>query len=356
MHVHMFDNSHTLRASVLSGASLFIAFVSSTFFVYNLLYNQSYLLVIVDMLLAIYSGYTYQITKKNQQKQVHIKIFVYLIALVAILAVYTLPIEYGTYLWTVSFPILLYALLGLKHGKIASGCFLLVQLFGVYIVALEQNVSNILSPLSNLLCCYILVWIVAHVYEYNRRNIENSLTYLASRDSLTGAHNRLSLTSTFDYFEQNKDCQSSLCLLFIDLDYFKKVNDQYGHDAGDKVLIETAAMLGQVVGDDNLYRIGGEEFCVTLFDQGIERAEIIAERVRELVSQRVFAFGDKRIQITLSVGLCEYSEGDQLSDLLKLADNQLYQAKQNGRNQVRFHRASCSKLEQIALEPTSESL
>ncbi len=349
----MFDNSHTLRASVLSGASLFIAFIASCFFVYNLYYDQSFTLVIFDILLAVYSGYTYQLAKNNLHKQIHIKIFVYLTAIVAILGVYTLPIDNGTYLWTVSFPILLYALLGLKHGQIASGCFLVVQFFGVYISALEQNLPNIISPLGNLLCCYILVWIIAHVYEYNRRDIENSLTYLASRDSLTGAHNRLSLTSTFDYFEKNKDSQTSLCLLFIDLDYFKKVNDQYGHDAGDKVLIETATMLGQVVGDDNLYRIGGEEFCVTLFDQGIERAEIIAERVRKLVSQHIFAFGDKRIQITLSVGLCEYSEGDQLSDLLKLADNQLYQAKQNGRNQVRFHRNPCPNLEQTVLESTN---
>jgi len=351
----MFDNSHTLRASVLSGASLFIAFASSVFFVYNLFYNQSYPLVIVNILLAAYSGYTYHVTKKNQHNPLHIKVFVYLSAFVAILSVYTLPVENGTYLWTVCFPILFYALLGLKHGQIASSCILLIQASGVYIAATEQNIPNIASPITNLVCCYIAIWIIAHVYEYNRRNIENSLTYLASRDSLTGAHNRLSLTSTFDYFENNKDTQTSLCLLFIDLDYFKKVNDQYGHDAGDKVLIETATMLKQVVGDDNLYRIGGEEFCVTLFDQSIERAEIIAERVRELVSQHLFAFGDKRIQITLSVGLCEYSEGDQLSDLLKLADNQLYQAKQNGRNQVRFHRASSSysELEQTALESTS---
>ncbi|WP_159217616.1 GGDEF domain-containing protein, partial [Klebsiella pneumoniae] len=66
--------------------------------------------------------------------------------------------------------------------------------------------------------------------------------------------------------------QTSLCLLVIDLDFFKSINDQFGHDTGDKVLIETTRLFTQVVGDNNLYRIGGEEFCVTLFDQSLEQA------------------------------------------------------------------------------------
>ncbi len=340
MHIHMFDNSHTLRASVLSGTSLFVAAVSFVFGIYNLFFNQSYSLAIFDFLFACYSGYTYLLTKNNRHKKIHLQIFVYLIVFMAIVGVYILPVENGTYVWTVSFPILFYAMLGLNHGQIASGGFLLIQLLNIYATKSQLEFYETLPVFGNLICCYITVWIVAHIYEYNRRNIENSLTYLASRDSLTGAHNRLSLTSTYDYFEKHKNKQSSLCLLFIDLDYFKQVNDRYGHDAGDKVLIETASLFGQVVGDDNLYRIGGEEFCVTLFDQSIDQAEIVAERIRELMSQHVFRFGDKHIQITLSVGICEYSDGDQLSDLLKLADKQLYQAKTNGRNQVRFNKTT----------------
>ncbi len=336
----MFNNSHTLRASVLSGTSLFVAAVSCVFAIYNVVINQSYSLVVFDVVLTAYSLYVYKLTKDNLHKQIHIQIFVFLTIFMAIAGVYILPIENGTYLWTVSFPILLYALLGLKHGCFVSGCFVSAQILNISIVKAQLEFYEILPQLMNLLCCYVAVWLVAHIYEYNRRNIENSLTYLASRDSLTGAHNRLSLTSTYDYFEKHKNNQSSLCLLFIDLDYFKQVNDQYGHDAGDKVLIETASLFGQVVGDDNLYRIGGEEFCVTLFDQSSDQAEIVAERIRELMSQHVFRFGDKQIRITLSVGLCEYSDGDKLSDLLKLADKQLYQAKTNGRNQVRFNKTS----------------
>lgn len=352
MHTHMFDNSHTLRASVLSGVSLFVALVSASFFVHNLLNDKPYPVVIIELILSIYASFTYRITKQNKHKRIHIQIFVYLIVLLAVVGVYVFPFTNGTYVWTVSFPIMLYALLGLKHGQIASGGFLIIQLINIYLSMSAEEFGNIISPLGNLTCCYVTVWIIAHIYEYNRRNIENSLTYLASRDSLTGVHNRLSLTSSFDYFEKNKDKQTSLCLLFIDLDYFKKVNDKFGHDAGDKVLIETASILGKIVGDDNLYRIGGEEFCVTLFDQGSDQAEVVAERLRQLISQHIFRFGDNSIQITLSVGICMYREGDKLSDLLKLADKQLYQAKKNGRNQVRFNATDNNEVEHCPVQST----
>lgn len=100
------------------------------------------------------------------------------------------------------------------------------------------------------------------------------------------------------------------------------------------MLIETTRLFTQVVGDNNLYRIGGEEFCVTLFDQSLEQAGRVCERLRAIVSQHLFAFGEKRVQVTISIGVCEYQAGDQLNDLLKFADMELYRAKR--REEIRF--------------------
>ncbi|PNI02140.1 GGDEF domain-containing protein [Vibrio diazotrophicus] len=340
MDVHIFDNSHTLRASVLTGVSLFMSVIALCFTVFHFHVTGKYFHSGLDLILGGYSFYAYQLAKKNKHKKHHIQIFVYLFTFVASTSIYTQPIEHGTYVWTMLFPIFFYSLLGIKQGRAFCFAVLLIHLTSIYHKVDSNQVLQAIPTFTNLIACYVCIWIIAHIYEFNRRNIENSLTYLASRDSLTGAHNRLSLTSTFKHFETHKDDETTLCLLFIDLDYFKKVNDQYGHDAGDKVLMETTRLLCQVVGDDNLYRIGGEEFCVTLFDHPIELAEQVGERVRSMMSQHLFAFGDKRIHITLSVGICEYSDGDKLSDLLKLADLQLYKAKENGRNQVRLSRAS----------------
>lgn len=340
MDAQIFDNSHTLRASVLAGVSLFVAVVSVCFAIFNIVHSASYLASSLDLLLAGYAGYTYQVAKQQKHTNSHIQLFVCTLVSVATVASYFQPLEHGTYLWTMAFPVVLYALLGLTHGRIVTALFLIAQLSVIYYNTSDKHSYDMSATLINLASCYAGVWIVAHIYEYNRGNIENSLTYLASRDSLTGAHNRLSLTTAFKHFQRHRDKNTTLCLLFIDLDYFKKINDQYGHDAGDKVLIETTSILGQIVGDNNLYRIGGEEFCITLFDQPITQAENVGERIRSLISQHLFAFGSNRIQVTLSVGICEYSDGDQLSDLLKLADIQLYHAKQNGRNQVRLNRGT----------------
>lgn len=224
-----------------------------------------------------------------------------------------------------------------------SGAVLIIQVFNVYNDVSIISELNTSATITNMILCYCGVWIVSHRYEFNRENIENSLTYLASRDALTGAHNRLSLTTAFNHFERYRDHNDSLSLLIIDLDYFKQVNDQYGHDTGDKVLIETTRKLAHIVGDDNLYRIGGEEFCITLFNTGLKDAQQVGEDLRCMMSQHLFHYRDQTIQLTLSVGICEYRRGDKLSELIKLADKELYRAKKNGRNQVRLCQSAATE-------------
>ncbi len=352
MNVHTFDNSHTLRASVLSGVSLFVAFMSLCFAIFNYNVVGVYPLVFLDICLLSYSLYTNQLAKKNKHKQHHIQLFTSILLFVIIATIYYQPAGHGTYIWAMIFPPLLYALLGLRHGQVFSAVFLCSLLSILYHKFSMSNSLVLFPTLSNLVSCYSCIWIISHIYEYNRQNTENSLTHLASRDSLTGTHNRLSLTSSFHSFECYQKDEKELCMLFIDLDHFKKVNDTYGHDAGDQVLIETSSIIRTIVGDDNLYRIGGEEFCITLFNKPIEEAERIGEKIRQQISQHTFIYRDKQIHITLCIGMCEYSEGDQLGDILKLADIQLYQAKENGRNQVRLSRSQKCCASSMKLETT----
>ncbi|MBY7769699.1 GGDEF domain-containing protein [Vibrio fluvialis] len=336
MDARLFDNSHTLRASVLAGLSLFLTGIALFFTIFNISYNEAYVLAGLEFLFAFYSGYIYRLTTAHKHTHRHIQYYVYFLITIIGVGSFMQPLGNGLFLWTIFCPILLYVLLGQSHGRLMTGVVLIIQIFNVYHNATKVDAFDTVATLVNLILCYVGVWTVSHIYETSRHNIENSLTYLASRDSLTGAHNRLSLTSAFNHFEKNKDDASSLCLLIIDLDYFKQVNDEFGHDTGDKVLIETTQLLSQIVGDNNLFRIGGEEFCVTLFDQGLEQAERVGERLRYVIGQHLYNYRNQRIQLTLSVGICEYRDGDNLSDLLKLADVELYRAKKNGRNQVRL--------------------
>jgi diguanylate cyclase (GGDEF)-like protein len=334
MNSRLPHQSQYLRASVLTVLSLFLTVIALFFAVYHIALHQEYPLASVEFSLSFYSGYIYTLVKKDQYTQTSVTYYAYYLVAIIGFGTYMQPLSSGLYLWTSFVPLMLYLLLGLKHGQYATGFVLLAQCINILMKLNEDTSGEVAHTLINLGLCYVGIWAVSHVYESNRANIEGSLFYLASRDTLTGTHNRLSLNDTFNKFESKQLNANALCLLIIDIDYFKCINDKFGHDTGDKVLIDSTGLMTRIVGDDNLFRIGGEEFCVTLFDKDIKQAQEIGEHLCAVFNHHVFSFGDKRIQLTLSIGICQYHCGDKLADLLKLADVELYKAKNNGRNQV----------------------
>ncbi|MEK8022444.1 MAG: GGDEF domain-containing protein [Candidatus Hydrogenedentota bacterium] len=124
----------------------------------------------------------------------------------------------------------------------------------------------------------------------------------------------------------------SMCVLMVDIDFFKKVNDQWGHLVGDAVLIQTASLiLAQVRPYDHVARYGGEEFAVILPDTTAEDARQIAGRIRTTIEAHFFP---KEIRITVSIGLAPMMNGESANELMAGVDAALYQAKKSGRNQV----------------------
>ncbi|MFD2015598.1 GGDEF domain-containing protein [Vibrio olivae] len=169
--------------------------------------------------------------------------------------------------------------------------------------------------------------------EEKRDYSENSLGELASRDALTGVYNRHALIHNFETYRTQVD-QQPMALLILDLDFFKSINDRFGHPTGDKVLVQTASLIDGLSGENLVYRIGGEEFCVALPNVSTNKAKQKAEHLRSAIE--AFEFNDKEtpIKLTASIGVYQCNRLISLEDVLKKADNELYRAKQNGRNQV----------------------
>ena len=160
----------------------------------------------------------------------------------------------------------------------------------------------------------------------------------SQRDKLTELKNR------FGFFG---DCQTRynkmlgdkkpLAMIICDIDFFKKVNDTYGHNAGDAVLIHVAQILkSKVRACDGVYRWGGEEFIIILERAGISEASQAAERIRLAVMNSVCNFEDKAIRVTMSFGCAALESGLSAEENIKVADARLYRAKESGRNQVIF--------------------
>ena len=176
---------------------------------------------------------------------------------------------------------------------------------------------------------------------YQDRLHENFLQHLsmALTDSLTGLHNRRYLSTHLDsVMERMRDSEKPVSLLMIDVDHFKRVNDTYGHGVGDEVLHEIGQqILRNIRGFDLAARYGGEEFAVVMPDTPVEVALGVAERLCEkMASEPVHVTGSKdKIRITLSIGVAVSEDLDETAkNLLKRADEALYEAKRAGRNQV----------------------
>ena len=188
-------------------------------------------------------------------------------------------------------------------------------------------IAQILFSVLGMLC---LFWIEV-------LKMEDRLSSMAYGDSLTGLPNRRATVIRFD--EMASAARRSgrpFVLMLFDIDFFKKVNDTYGHQAGDAVLRHLASTLTAAKRQEDLLgRVGGEEFVLLLSDMGRDDAKMIAERMRELVAASAIEHEGKRIAITISGGLAQFPEDGDCWDLLfNKADERLYRAKSDGRNRI----------------------
>ena len=177
---------------------------------------------------------------------------------------------------------------------------------------------------SVIIALFIVVWFsVRGVLERN-----------VIRDALTSLFNRYYFMKQIAHFITIfKRYNEPLSLIFVDVDFFKNINDTYGHQVGDEVLIELASMIkADLRESDSAYRYGGEEFVVISTRTNAKEALVLAERFRKKIEEHAF---DKVKKVTLSLGITELKESDDVISLIKRADDAMYLAKSAGRNQVK---------------------
>jgi len=166
----------------------------------------------------------------------------------------------------------------------------------------------------------------------------NKMYNLATRDDMTGALNKKAVIDVLnDEFHRSQTQGLSLSLLFFDIDHFKKINDTFGHIAGDYVLKETCSLImnKMIRQEDALGRYGGEEFALLLRETPLQVAVDVAERIRSTIEKHPFIYDEKSMPITISVGVITMdSTTKNPEDMMSLADKALYDAKEQGRNRV----------------------
>lgn len=176
----------------------------------------------------------------------------------------------------------------------------------------------------------------------HNRKTEEELLRLAATDPLTGSFNRREFTAIAEReaLRANR-YHHPLSILMMDLDYFKRLNDTYGHAAGDKALQRFAMICTNALRNVDIFgRWGGEEFVALLPETDLQGATVIAERLRKLTSDNVLTFNDHKINFSVSIGIAEFKDGEiSVDSALNRADSAVYDAKKAGRNRISVFRS-----------------
>lgn len=208
-----------------------------------------------------------------------------------------------------------------------------------------QVLFNYKKQIVILLVALIVLLTILHIYRlkvqirHHTRELQTAREQAeneARTDALTALPNRRHFIETLALsISQAERHQWPLSVISLDIDHFKKVNDQHGHAAGDQILRRVASLFRSYVRDsDAVARIGGEEFAVICLNSTPAETHQLADRLCEAVADTVINWRDARIQITLSGGIAPYQPGDDIEVLLRKADLALYYSKNHGRRQV----------------------
>ena len=224
----------------------------------------------------------------------------------------------------------------IKFIDIIKQYSLYIYIFGILLVLLISRLIYIWR-LNNYLSKYN-VKLDQEVKERTKelKEVNEKLKVLANTDSLTGINNRgYFMKLAKQYFNVAKRNKTTLQVLSLDLDYFKTINDTYGHQAGDKVLKEFAKNVSALLRKSDIFgRVGGEEFAILLQNTSTDGAQLFAKRVCDSVEAMEIKFDEEILQITVSIGMAELNDEKNIDELFKKSDEALYIAKEKGRNRV----------------------
>lgn len=266
-------------------------------------------------------------------------IILYFLFVLMLYLIYSGGVRHTGPLWTFVLPPIVLFIHGLKKGLTELLLFLIIATGILFIKdgVLLATTYSYEFKIRLILILFVLIMLSA-LYQYIReismkrmRKIQNDLEFFLRRDPLTGLYNRRG----YDHNIQKIEAFSYGVILMCDLDYFKNINDKYGHDAGDYVLQTVAKIIRENIRiEDFSVRWGGEEFFIFLAEVTLSEGYRIAEKLRTKSENALIRYQGELIEITMSIGISIIEKDIALPDAIKSADAAMYLSKSRGRNQT----------------------
>lgn len=293
------------------------------FSIFNFLQGRYVLAVLLLSITIIANINSYSILHKNKSI-ISISVF-HVILLAAILGGF-LSIGVKVTYWCYPLVCIVYFLTDLKRARITTAIDIAALVpFALILFPFDLAIR---FAITYIMTCYFADLVVATM-----DTLQKQLTEQAETDPLTGAYNRRHMHGHLTQaIEQHRRGLSSVSIIAIDIDHFKKVNDTLGHETGDTILKSLVSVLNKRVRKlDIIFRIGGEEFIVLARNITSDQAHVFAESLRLHVEEAKLL---ETMPLTISIGVASYKNNEDMDTWLRRADDFLYQAKQHGRNQV----------------------
>lgn len=227
---------------------------------------------------------------------------------------------------------------GYTNGDIRGGISVSIPMKEVYSKMLANRLYTVGAALLVLVLLFAALAYISLRFMRTLKESELKLVEMAVTDSLTGLLNRRAgMMRIEEELSRQKRSGKRISCLMLDIDYFKKINDTYGHQAGDMVLAEFAVTLRHSLRKhDIICRYGGEEFMVLLPETDLEDAIATAEKICDYTKTHPFTHQDTEVMVTTSVGVAQLQQDESVDSLIGRADEALYRAKNGGRNCVKM--------------------
>ncbi|WP_290630562.1 diguanylate cyclase [Aquisalimonas sp.] len=330
------DREIRRRRSTLQALLVFTLIAGGTIFVYALAQG----LVLLPIAHAVVFVACVGLVVANRREAPYGPLAVtYLVLVIAVILMLILrpDLHPVSYVYLPAIPVLSYILLGHRGGLWMTLAALIAGV-AAFVVG-GQRVPELLGAdvAVDLVTATLGMFVLCHFWFRSQHHANSAMLKQSLSDSLTGLYNRQALERMMlREHDRYRHDGHVLSVILIDLDHFKDINDRFGHDAGDHVLVHVARLLRtHLRRADVAFRMGGEEFAVLLPGTPIEGGMKVAEDIRRAITTRAARWQGERIDLTISAGVAELGlDGSVWTDLYRVVDARLYDAKTRGRDRV----------------------
>lgn len=235
----------------------------------------------------------------------------------------------------------------IREVKAAAFVIIIILYMGVYRLTVnisppENDIAAFVFPEANMIGALCIIALLGSIFRNNfDQMIENlhqmnrQLEHMAATDALTGLFTRRKM---YELMSAKIEKNDFFYIMMIDIDYFKSINDKYGHAVGDAAIKHVSEVItANLKNKDFVSRWGGEEFLAAAVVSGDEEAGRLAETVKEEMSMNVLHQCGESVPVTVSIGIAKWEEGRNIEEVINEADRALYNAKQKGRNRTTIH-------------------